>query len=104
MECQVDFRGVFDELAGIQFAKAGITERIAQKCDNFYRIIHDPCIALGSGGNGEVVPDGTPDSTPEGVGTPEESSPEESSSTRKTIEIASSLAVVMSSVLLVVVG
>lgn len=106
LECQVGFRGVFDDLAGIQFAKAGITERIAQKCDNFYRIIHDPCIGLGSGGNGDVIPDSTPGSPP--VETPEESSteessPEESSSIRKTIEIANLLAMAMSLLLLVVV-
>mmetsp|Transcript_7875 Transcript_7875/g.16230 ORF Transcript_7875/g.16230 Transcript_7875/m.16230 type:complete len:361 (-) Transcript_7875:1366-2448(-) len=49
LTCQQDFRLVFDAIAGIEFPKAGITERIAQSCDNFYKVIHDPCIALDSG-------------------------------------------------------
>ena len=48
----MEFRATFDDIAGIQFPKAGITERIARKCDDFYPVIHDPCVGLGDGGDG----------------------------------------------------
>ena len=53
MACQEEFRADFDRIAGIVFPKAGVTERIAAKCTDFYRTIHDPCMNLGvpSGGN-----------------------------------------------------
>jgi hypothetical protein len=46
LACQVDFRKDFDKIAGIEFPKAGITERIAHDCSDFYRVIHDPCLGL----------------------------------------------------------
>jgi len=49
LECQKDFRDDFDKLAGIEMQNAGITERIARKCSDFHRVIHDPCIGLVSG-------------------------------------------------------
>jgi len=59
LACQTEFRADFDRIAGIEFPKAGITERIAAKCTDFYRAIHDPCIGL------EEKPDGEPLVTPE---------------------------------------
>jgi len=51
--CQQDFRTDFDKIAGIDFAKAGITEDIARSCGDFFPVIHDPCIALGSSAGDE---------------------------------------------------
>jgi len=56
LECQEDFRENFDDIAGIKFNKAGITERITQGCDSFYRVMHDPCVGIiGGSGGGENV-------------------------------------------------
>ena len=77
LECGEDFRDDFDDIAGMEFIKAGITERITQDCDDFYRVIHDPCVGIsddgggssdGGGGDGGSVD--TPTST-----TPEVSEP-----------------------------
>ena len=46
IKCQVGIRDEFDKIAGIEFRKAGITERIAHNCDEFYRVIHDPCLGF----------------------------------------------------------
>jgi len=72
LECQENFRDNFDDIAGIQFNKAGITERITQSCDSFYRVIHDPCVGIiggsedGSNGGGivDTIVD-APSTTPE---------------------------------------
>jgi len=75
LECQEDFRDNFDDIAGMRFNKAGITERITQSCDSFYRVMHDPCVGIiggsgdGSGdnsGGGENVE--APSTTPEVTG------------------------------------
>ena len=34
----------------MEFIKAGITERITQDCDDFYRVIHDPCVGISDDG------------------------------------------------------
>jgi len=66
LTCQEDFRADFDRIAGIEFANAGITERIARKCSDFYRAIHDPCLGLGAPAGGEPLPSSlTPAATPE---------------------------------------
>ena len=70
MECQDDFRDDFDDIAGMEFNKAGITERITQDCDDFYRVVHDPCVGISDdgdnsgGGDGGSVDAPTP-TTPE---------------------------------------
>lgn len=66
LTCQEDFRADFDRIAGIEFANAGITERIARKCSDFYRAIHDPCLGIGAPAGGEPLPSPlTPAATPE---------------------------------------
>lgn len=69
LACQVDFRKDFDKIAGIEFPKAGITERIAHDCSDFYRVIHDPCLGLDdSAGDDSSTPAETPAEDP--VATP----------------------------------
>jgi hypothetical protein len=63
LECQDDFRDDFDDIAGMEFNKAGITERITQDCDDFYRVIHDPCVGISDGGTSSV--DAPTPTTPE---------------------------------------
>eukprot|EP00536_Pseudo-nitzschia_multiseries_P009021 jgi/Psemu1/257765/estExt_Genewise1Plus.C_2440035 len=58
LACQTDFRQDFDDIAGIEFPKAGITEAIAQPCSSFTRVIHDPCIGLDTPA---ALPDGDAD-------------------------------------------
>jgi len=65
LQCQEAFRGAFDSLSGMQFNSAGITERIAQTCDSFYPIEHDPCVGLssdssGGGGGDDTAPVAAP--------------------------------------------
>jgi hypothetical protein len=48
LACQKNFRADFDKIAGIEFPKAGITERIASPCSSFARVIHDPCLGFDS--------------------------------------------------------
>lgn len=48
LSCQKDFRADFDKIAGLEFSKAGITERIAHRCNDFSRFIHDPCLGVDS--------------------------------------------------------
>jgi hypothetical protein len=62
LTCQADFRKVFDKIAGIELNKAGITERIAQKCSDFYPVIHDPCLGLDEYPSADDSP--TPAETP----------------------------------------
>ena len=61
LTCQEDFRKDFDRIAGIEFPKAGITERIAHSCSDFYRVIHDPCLGL----DGPEDPDPSPADSPD---------------------------------------
>ena len=64
LECQKDFADDFDSLAGIEMKNAGITERIARKCTDFNRVIHDPCIGIVSGDDTGTTSIGTtPDSS-----------------------------------------
>ena len=74
LACQVDFQKEFDKIAGIEFPKAGITERIAHECSDFYRVIHDPCLGLDDYPSADDSP--TPAETPaeEPVETPSEDS------------------------------
>lgn len=63
--CQQEFRKDFDKIAGIDFAKAGITETIARNCGDFFPVIHDPCLGLGSSAGDESSSvDSTPVETP----------------------------------------
>jgi len=74
LACQVDFQKEFDKIAGIEFPKAGITERIAHECSDFYRVIHDPCLGLDDYPSADDSP--TPAESPveERVETPSEDS------------------------------
>ena len=68
---------------------AGITERITRDCDDFYRVIHDPCIGLDPdydvGGavdnSGDDTGGTTPASTPEETTATQTEEPEPSSGT-----------------------
>jgi len=62
LTCQADFLKVFDKIAGIKFPKAGITERIAYECSDFYPVIHDPCLGLDEYPSADDSP--TPAETP----------------------------------------
>jgi len=101
LQCQLDFRKDFDDIAGIEFKNAGITEAIAYSCDSFYRVIHDPCIGL-DGPKPPILPPPVPgDEPPLGPPEGEESeSTEESSATKSTnlFVIAASLALAFVSV------
>jgi len=46
LACQGRFRTVFDQLLGMQFQLAGITERIPVPCSEFYPVVHDPCVGI----------------------------------------------------------
>jgi len=60
--CQENYKEDFDRIAGIEFAKAGITERFAHDCNDFYRVIHDPCLGFDSSaaGDGSAATASTP--------------------------------------------
>jgi len=73
LECQADFLESFNNIAGFEATKAGITERIAHSCNDFYRVLHDPCIGL----DGAPAPDPPPVEDP--VETPEVTSSESES-------------------------
>jgi len=82
LECGEDFRDDFDDIAGMEFIKAGITERITQDCDDFYRVIHDPCVGISDdGGSSDGGGDGGSVDAPTST-TPEvsESAPAEGTS------------------------
>jgi hypothetical protein len=59
----------------MEFIKAGITERITQDCDDFYRVIHDPCVGISDdGGSSDGGGDGGSVNAPTST-TPEVSEP-----------------------------
>jgi hypothetical protein len=37
------FQADFDILSGRTWAHSGITEQVARPCNDFYRVVHDPC-------------------------------------------------------------
>lgn len=62
LACQGRFRTVFDQLLGMQFQLAGITERIPVPCSEFYPVVHDPCVGIKTTEN-EEEEDPTPTAT-----------------------------------------
>eukprot|EP00934_Nitzschia_sp_Nitz4_P000779 Nitzschia sp. Nitz4//scaffold172_size47551//4330//5428//NITZ4_007137-RA/size47551-augustus-gene-0.37-mRNA-1//1//CDS//3329538738//779//frame0 len=46
LECAVDIRAVFDDIAGRTFQSSGIIEAIARPCEEFTYIEHDVCSGL----------------------------------------------------------
>jgi hypothetical protein len=72
--CQEDFLESFNSIAGFEATKAGITERIAHSCNDFYRVLHDPCIGLdGAPAPEDPPPVEDPDGTPERTSSESES-------------------------------
>lgn len=63
LTCQNAFRPDFDVIGGLVFRKAGITERIAQPCGDFYRVIHEPCKGF------VPTPESSPNQAPNGIPT-----------------------------------
>ena len=56
LSCQLEFKADFDRIAGIELPKAGITESIAYSCNDFYRIIHDPCLGFDTLSSDDLSP------------------------------------------------
>ena len=46
LTCQSSFKADFDDIAGLTFTRAGITDEVAQPCSDFYRVVHDPCVGF----------------------------------------------------------